>query len=448
MFSTTALCSLVVFTPLADSLTPELLVDVSSVESRINEFTMKNGLQVIHYFDSSAPVVSVNVYYQVGSYDEPPGLTGISHMVEHMTFKHTNIYQPGDFDRLLDSVGANNNGFTSTYYTGYYEILAKERWELALKLEAARMHRCIFPDSEFASEHQVVAEERRLQDNRPTSVFWEQFEAVAYLAHPHRNPTIGWANDVENFTVGKVREWYKKYYNPANAVLVITGDVRWEEVKTKVEKYFGKIKGKIVPRKNFYNIEPPPSGERRLILRKRVNVPRLLIAFPTPGNRDSLYIVGNIVASILGQGRNSRLYRTLIIDSSLATSVSAWNSVERDPGLLEIMVTPKDESLIPRIENIVNVELKNMATELISEYELQRIKNQTIAASFFERDDISDIAWLLATSQINAGNWRDFLLQIERIEKTTTSQVREFGRKYLTEQRRIVGILISDKEAR
>ncbi|MGQ9679112.1 MAG: M16 family metallopeptidase [bacterium] len=426
----------------------QLLVAAAPIESCIGEFTLNNGLHVIHYFDSSAPVVSVNVYYQVGSYDEPPGITGISHMVEHMSFKHTDIYKPGDFDRMLDSVGANNNGFTSTYYTGYYEVLAKKHWELALKMEAARMHRCVFPDSEFASEHQVVAEERRLQDNRPTSVFWEQFEAVAFLAHPHRNPTIGWADDVEKFTVEKVREWYKKHYNPANAVLVIAGDVRLEEVKPKVEKYFGRIKGESVPRKNFYNIEPPLTGERRLILRKHINVPRLLIAFPTPGNRDSLYIVGDVVASILGQGRKSRLYRTLIIDSALATSVSAWNSVERDPGLLEIMVTPKDESLIPKIENVINAELKNMATELVSDHELQRVKNQTIAASLFERDDISDIAWLLATSQINAGDWRDFLLQMERIEKTTTSQVRAFCRKYLTEQRRIVGILVSDKEAR
>lgn len=444
-FPQVALCLLIA---LADTTGSEFSLEVAPIESCISEFILKNGLHVIHYYDSSAPVVSVNVYYRVGSYDEPPGLTGISHMVEHMTFKHTDIYKPGDFDRMLDSVGANNNGFTSTYYTGYYEVLAKKHWELALKLEAARMHRCIFPDSVFASEHQVVAEERRLQDNRPASVFWEQFGAVAFLAHPHRNPTIGWADDVKNFTLGKVREWYQKYYNPANAVLVIAGDVRLQEVKTKVPKYFGRIKGKSAPRNDFYSIEPPPSGERRLIFRKRVNVPRLLIAFPTPGNRDSLYIVGDIVASILGHGRNSRLYRTLIIDSSFATAVSAWNSVECDPGLLEIMVTPKDESIIPQIENIIYAELKKMATELVSEHELQRVKNQTIAASLFERDDISDIAWLLAASHITTGNWRSFLQRLERIEKTNPDQVREFCRKYLTEQRRIVGILISNREAR
>lgn len=422
--------------------------EITAIESRVTEFTLKNGLHVIHYFDSSAPVVSVNVYYQVGSYDEQTGSTGISHMLEHMSFKHTDIYKPGDFDRMLDSVGANNNGFTSTYYTGYYEELAKEHWELALKLEAARMNNCIFPDSEFESEHQVVAEERRLQDNRPTSNLWEQFEAIAFLAHPHRNPTIGWSDDVGKFTVEKVRDWYKKYYNPANAVIVIAGDVRLEEVKSKVEKYYARFKGTPVKRPDFYDIEPALAGERRLVLRKRVNVPTLLIGFPTPGIRDSLYIVGDVVAAILGSGRNSRLYRTLVIDSGFATSVSAWNSVERDPGILEIMVTPKAESLIPRIENIIFIELKKMATKPVSTQELQRVKNQTLAVALFERDDISDIAWLLATSQITAGNWRHFLQQIEHIEKTTPEQVIFFCKQYLTEQRRIVGVLLPNKEAR
>ncbi len=439
--------SLIVFaTPLEAARSADL-IEIAALESRINEFTLKNGLHIIHYFDSSAPVVSVNVYYRVGSYDEQTGNTGISHMLEHMSFKHTDIYKPGDFDRILDSVGANNNGFTSTYYTGYYEELAKEHWELALKLEAARMHKCIFPDSEFESEHQVVAEERRLWDNRPNSTLGEQFEAMAYLAHPHRNPTIGWPDDVEKYTVEKVRNWYKKYYNPSNAVIVIAGDVPLEEVKAKVEKYYARIKGTPVKRTDFYDIEPALAGERRLIIRKRVNVPTLLIGFPTPGIRDSLHIVGDVVAAILGGGRNSRLYRTLVIDSGIATSVLAWNSVERDPGLLEISVTPKTESLIPRVENIILAELKSMTTEPVSPQELQRVKNQTLAAALFDRDDISDIAWFLATSQITAGNWRYFLQKIENIEKTTADQVLFFCNQYLTGERRIVGILLPDKEA-
>ncbi len=416
------------------------------IESRIFEFKLKNGLEVIGYVDSSAPVVSVNIYYRVGSYDEQTGHTGISHMLEHMTFKHTDIYKPGDFDRILDSVGAFNNGFTSTYYTGYYEEIARDRWELALKLEAARMARCIFPDSEFESEHQVVAEERRLWDNRPTSTLWEQFEAIANLVHPHRNPTIGWSDDVANYTVEKVREWYQRYYNPANAVLVIAGDIRPAEVRAKVKRYFGKVKGRPVKRADYYNIEPEPAGERRVTIRKRVSVPTLIIGFPTPGIRDSLYIIGDVIASILGAGRNSRLYRALVLDSALATSVSAWNSVEKDPGLMYFMITPKSETLIPRIERIVYQELERIKNEPVTERELTRVKNRVIADYIFERDDVSGIAYLLATSHITTGNWRTFIDQIAQVEQATPEQIMRFAEKYLTENRRIVGILIPEKK--
>uniref|UniRef100_A0A7V3PV28 Insulinase family protein n=1 Tax=candidate division WOR-3 bacterium TaxID=2052148 RepID=A0A7V3PV28_UNCW3 len=417
-----------------------------SIESRIFEFQLRNGLEVIGYVDSSAPVVSVNIYYRVGSYDENTGYTGISHMLEHMSFKHTDIYKPGDFDRMLDSVGAFNNGFTSTYYTGYYENIAKERWELALKLEAARMAKCIFPDSEFESEHQVVAEERRLQDNRPTAALWENFDAVAFLANPQRNPTIGWPDDVANFTVEKIREWYKFYYNPANAVLVVSGDIRPEEVQTKVEKYFGKLKGAPVKRADFYNIEPELNGERRFIVRKPVNVPLLLIGYPTPGVRDSLYIIGDVVASVLGAGRNSRLYRTLVVDSGLATSVSVWNSVEKDPGLLYINITPKSDTLIPKIEQLVYQQIKRMQTEPVTEKELNRVKNQALAGYIFDRDDISDIAYYLATSHITTGNWRNFLEQLKRIQSATQEQIMSYCSRYLTDRRRIVGILLPEME--
>ncbi|MEN9979539.1 MAG: pitrilysin family protein [candidate division WOR-3 bacterium] len=422
-----------------------LLANFDPLEFRVFEFRLRNGLQVIGYIDTSAPVVSVNVYYRVGSYDEPPGLTGISHMLEHMSFKHTDLYKPGDFDRMLDSVGAINNGFTSTYYTGYYADIAKEHWELALKLEAARMGRCIFPDSEFESEHQVVTEERRLQDNRPSSVLWENFEAIAWLAHPHRSPTIGWPDDVANFTVGKVREWYKKYYNPSNAVLVIAGDIRPDDVRTMAQKYFGRLKGRPVDRYDYYNLEPEPAGERRITIRKKVSVPTLLIGYPTPGIRDSLYFVGDVAARILGSGRNSRLYQTLVLDSGLATSVSVWNSVEKDPGLMYFWISPKSETLIPRIEQLITRELERMKTEPVTGLELQRVKNQTIAGSIFERDDISGIAYLIATAQITTGSWRSFLDWMQQVEKTTPEQIQQFCQKYFQDHRRVVGILLPEK---
>ncbi len=423
------------------------LARASDLESHVTEFTLANGLKVIIYVDSSAPVVSTNVYYKVGSYDESQGHTGISHMLEHLTFKHTDIYKPGDFDRIVDSAGGVNNGFTSENYTGYYEDFAKDRYELAMKIEAARMGKCVFPDSEFESEHRVVSEERRLRDNRPTSELWEQFGATAHLVHPTRNPTIGWPSDVANYTAGAARDWYVKHYNPANAVLVVCGDVRPEDVKAKAKKHFGKLKGKGVTRKSYYDSEPEQNGERRITVRKRVRVPSVLIGFHSPGIRDTAeFFAGEVAGSIAGSGRSSRLYRKLVTELQLATSVWGGNSVDRDPGLFLVSVTPKAESLIPQIEQVVQAELDRLASELVTERELQQVRNQVLAGEYFQRDDVGSMAYLLARSEILYGDWRAMKLYQPGIERVTAEQVRDFCRKYLVPDNRTTGILVSAKE--
>jgi zinc protease len=415
------------------------------IESRVTEFKLANGLETIIYVDSSAPVVSTDVFYKVGGYDEQPGYTGLSHMLEHMSFKHTDIYKPGDFSRIVDSAGGNDNGFTSDYYTGYYENFSSDRWEMALRIEAARMAKCIFVDSEFTSEHQVVSEEQRLQENRPMSAFYLQLGAIATLAHPLRNPTVGWADDVKRYTVGAVRDWYQRHYNPANAVLIIAGDVRPDDAKLKVEKYFGKLIGTPVTRADFYNIEPKQTGERRLLMRSKVNVPQMLMVWHTPGIRDSNYVAGDVLAGILTQGRNSRLYKTLVTDSGLAVSVGGYNYVERDPDLLRIYITPKAESLIPRIEKLVDREIEKAESESLSTREMQRVKNGVLAGQVFDRDDVSGMAYLLASSQIVTGTWRDYEIYPDRIQRVTKQQVQDFCREYLTDDNRTTGILLPEK---
>jgi zinc protease len=366
-------------------------------------------------------------------------------MLEHMSFKHTDIYKPGDFSRIVDSVGGNENGFTSDYYTGYYEDFSSDRWELALKIEAARMAKCIFVDSEFTSEHQVVSEEQRLQANRPMSAFYVQLGAIATLAHPLRNPTVGWADDVKRYTVSAVRDWYQRHYNPANAVLVISGDVRPDDARLKVQKYFGKLLGTPVVRADFYNIEPKQTGERRLLMRSKVNVPQMLMVWHTPGIRDSNYVAGDVLAGILVQGRSSRLYKTLVTDSGLAVSVGGYNYVERDPDLLRIYITPKAESLIPRIEKLVGREIVKVESESLSTREMQRVKNGVLTGQVFERDDVSGMAYLLASSQILTGTWRDYEIYPERINRVTKQQVQDFCREYLTDDNRTTGILLPEK---
>ena len=418
------------------------------IESRVTEFKLKNGLEVIVYVDSSAPVVSTDVFYKVGSYDEQAGYTGLSHMLEHMSFKHTDIYKPGDFDRLVDSAGGNNNGFTSDYYTGYYEDFASDRWETALKIEAARMAKCVFPDSEFESEHQVVSEEQRLQENRPISQFYLQFGAIAQLVHPLRNPGVGWPDDVRRFTVSAVRDWYQRRYNPANAVLVIAGDVRPADAKLKVEKHFGKLAGTPVTRADYYDLEPKQIGERRLVMRRKVKVPQVLIAWHTPGVRDSGYVAGAVLGGVLAQGRNSRLYKTLVIDSGLAVSVGGYNWVERDPDLLRLYITPKSDSFIPRIERLVDREVERMKTELVSDREIEQVKNGVLAEHVFDRDDVSGMAFLLAANQILHGTWREYKTYPEQVTRVTKEQVRDFCRRYLTRENQTTGVLLPQKEER
>ena len=421
----------------------------TDLESHVTEFTLRNGLHVIVYVDSSAPVVSTNVYYKVGSYDESPGHTGISHMLEHLTFKHTDMYKPGDFDRIVDSAGGNNNGFTSENFTGYYEDFAKDRYELALKIEAARMGKCVFPDSEFESEHQVVSEERRLRDNYPGTELWEQYGATALLVHPSRNPVIGWPDDVAHYTAKAAREWYHEHYGPANAVLVVAGDVRPADVKAKAEKHFGGLKGVPVTRADYYSLEPEQHGERRITVRKRVRVPSLIIGFHSPGIHDTAeFFAAEVAGSIAGSGRTSRLYRRLVTELQLATSVWGGNSVDRDPGLFQVGITPKAESLIPQIEQVVQAELDRLGTELVTERELQQVRNQVLAGEYFQRDDISDMAYLLARSKILYGDWRAMESYAPGIERVTAEQVRDFCHKYLVPDNRTTGILVSAKEDR
>jgi zinc protease len=415
---------------------------VDDFESRVTEFKLANGLPVLVYTDSSAPVVTVAVAYKVGSNYEPTGKTGLSHMLEHMTFQHSDIYKPGEFFRIVQANGGVNNGFTSSYYTAYFEVFAREKWELGMKIEASRMGRCIFLDSDFASEHQVVAEEQRLSENNPSDVFWTQLNAAALLAHPARNPTVGWADDVAHFTTEAVRDWYRHYYSPSNALLVVAGDIRPDEVRAKAERYFGKYKAQPVSLPDFYNTEPRQVGERRLVVRKVVTQPSLAIAWHAPGILDSTFYAAVVAGGVLGQGRGSRLYQRLVVDSGLATSASAYAESERDPGLFWVSVTPKAESLIPRIERIVYAEIGRLGKEPITDRELQRVKNQVVADYIYSRDAIMWMAIILGSYQLTHGSWREFKLYPEKIGRVTAAEVQSFCRGFLTADNRTVGTLL------
>jgi zinc protease len=417
------------------------------IRSRVSEFTLRNGLQVIVYVDSSAPVVSTVVAYRVGSVDEPLGKTGLAHMAEHMLYKHTNIYRPGEFARIVRDAGGTYNGEAGEYLSAYYETFSRDRWELGLKLEAARMGRCVFPDSEFDSEHQVVLEEVRLRGGRPLSILFRQFWAVAYLVHPMRSRS-GWMKDVEHLTAADVREWYARYYNPANAVLVVAGDVRVEDVRQKVEKHFGALKGRPVARQDVYDLEPEQMGERRILVHHATSVPHLLIGYHVPGARDSTRAAGHVLMGLLGQGSHSRLQRALVEDSGLAASVSAYMNtiVERDPGLMMIHVVPKAESLVPRIERIMEHEIDSLRRVPPDERELAGVKKLYAAFNVFALDDLVGMAEGFGAFQITEGNWQAGLTFPDAMSRVTPEQVSDFCRTWLRPDNRTVGLLVTGKE--
>jgi zinc protease len=424
-----------------------LLPAFAGLGERITEYDLANGLHVIIYTDSSAPVVSTNAWYRVGAYFEPPGRTGISHMTEHMTFKKTPVYPNGEIHALVKDNGGYNNGFTSTYYSGYYEEFAADRWELALRLEAARMGSCIFTDADFVPEKEVVTEEWRLGDNRPTSRLWTDFDATAFQVNPQRNPVIGWPEDIRRFTRDAVEDWYRTWYNPANAVLVIAGDVRPEHARSLVQKHFGRIRGTRPPAVDWYDAEPEQRGERRVEVRMRTQAPTLLVGYRMPGVRDTVnWSAARVAAAMLGDGRTSRLYRRLVVETGLASSFGCWTSAPRDPGLLMMSATPRDADSIPAIERIIAEEVARLGREPADEHEIERVRNGLVAAEVFNLDDPGRVARILASTWLVHGDWREYERGLERTRRAGPDDVLSFAARWLRPELRTVGLLLPPEE--
>ena len=250
--------------------------------AQITEYRLDNGMKVIVKEDHRAPVVVSQIWYKVGSSYEPDGVTGISHVLEHMMFKGTEKLGPGEFSRIISALGGNENAFTSRDYTAYFETLAVEHLERALELEADRMRNVRLDPAEFAKEIEVVKEERRLRtEDKPSGKVFEQFNAVAWRSSPYRNPVIGWMNDLEHMTVDDLADWYRRWYAPNNATLVVVGDVRPKAVREMAERHFGPLEtSEILPLKPA--AEPKQVGETRIEVKVPAKQPYLLMGYKTP----------------------------------------------------------------------------------------------------------------------------------------------------------------------
>ena len=414
--------------------------------AQITEYRLDNGMKVIVKEDHRAPVVVSQVWYKVGSSYEPDGITGISHVLEHMMFKGTEKFGPGEFSRIISALGGNENAFTSRDYTAYFETLAVEHLERALELEADRMRNVRLDPAEFAKEIEVVKEERRLRtEDKPSGKVFEQFNAVAWRSSPYRNPVIGWMNDLEHMTVDDLANWYRRWYAPNNATLVVVGDVRPEAVREMAERHFGPLEtSEILPLKPA--AEPRQVGETRIEVKVPAKQPYLLMGYKTPivGQSEepwepyALYVL----SSVLDGGDSARLSRQLVRGSGIAASAGTeYGSYARLPGMFLLSGTPTDGHSVAEVEQGLRDQVAALRHQLIDEKELKRVVTQAVASKVYQADSLFYQAMEIGVLETVGLDWRLIESEIEAIKSVTPEQVRTVARRYLIDENLTVATL-------
>lgn len=409
----------------------------------IRERTLENGLTVLVREDHSSPVVSVQVWYRVGSRNDKMGVTGISHFLEHMMFEGTERYGPGEIEQIVRRNGGEKNAFTSRDYTAYYENLASDRYEIALELEADRMQNLALDPDRIARERGAILEERRLSDNSRTGRLYDELMAAAYVAHPYQWPILGWTTDIEGTSREDLLEHYRTYYVPNNATVIIVGDVTVREAFAKVERYFGNIpRGKEPP--PVRTKEPQQRGERRVEMRKEAETPYLVIAYHVPGLGEPDQYALDVIGEILSTGRSSRLHRSLVREREIA--LSAWGGYETraDPSLFYCGGTPRRGHTAQDLEEGIYTEIERLKQEPVSDEELTKAVNQIEARLLFSLDRNFRLGVELGRSETML-SYRYVQELLPTIRAVTAEDIMRVASKYFVPENRTVATLIPIK---
>ena len=412
----------------------------------VRAHTLTNGLKMLIHEDHAIPNVALYLFYKVGSRNEVPGTTGISHYFEHMMFNGAKKYGPGQFDRVMEDAGGANNAYTSKDVTVYQDWFPSPALELILDLEADRIRDLNFDPQMIESERGVVASERRLRvDNDNFGTLSEVFDATAYLAHPYQWPVIGWMSDIESWTIQDLKDHFSMGYAPNNAVLVVAGDVRAERFIKLAQQYLGTIPPRDPP-PPVRTKEPPQQGERRVRVEKFAQSPLLEIGWHVPETAHTDYYPLSVLQMILLHGQSSRLYRRVVDRDELAFAIDGAPELSFDPGLFRIIAQPRDGVDPEKVEAAIYEELGRLREELVEEREMQKARNALLAEFYRQLQTISDKANSLGTFEIYFGDYRKLLEAPGLFEKVTREDVQRVARAYFTEQNRTVATLIPKTE--
>ncbi len=420
----------------------------ATAKSRVHQFRLDNGLEVIVIPDHRAPVVTHMVWYRVGAADEPRGKSGIAHFLEHLMFKGTDRIKSGEFSKIIARNGGQDNAFTSQDATVYHQRVARDRLPLVMEMEADRMRNLKLSKKDVQTERDVILEERRSRvDNDPSSILSEQMMATLYSSHPYGTPVIGWEHEMAGLTRQDALKFYKHFYAPNNAILIVAGDVTPKEVEKLARRIYGPVLREKGTGMRSRVKEPPQAAARRVILRDeragKATFNRIYhapsYATAKPGEAEAI----DLMMKILAGGATSRLYNKLVVDEKIASSIGGWYSGSgRDYGRIGLYAIAAGKHSLEEVEKAINTVLKDFVENGATPKELERAKNSYIAEYVYGVDSQVAMArrygWALVVGQ----KVKDVEEWPQRLEKVTLKDIARVAKKYLNEKTSVTGLLL------
>lgn len=425
---------------------PAALLLAAPAAANPYETTLPNGMRIIVKEDRRAPVAVHMVWYRVGAMDEVDGTSGVAHVLEHLMFKQTKNLKPGEFNQRVAAAGGRDNAFTGHDYTAYFQIVPKAKLSEMMSLEAERMANLVISEEEFAQEIRVVMEERRWRtDDKPQALVYENLMSTAYQAHPYRRPVIGWMSDLQQMTAQDARDWYKRWYTPNNAYLVVVGDVSKDEVFKLARQHYGRVKGH-TPSRGRPTGEPEQLGVKRLTVKAPAELPYLLMAWKAPKlqdvQKDREPYALELLAGILDGHRASRFARNLVRGSKVAIEAGAgYDATARGETMFMLDGTPAAGKTVGDLEAALRAELERVRREGVSEEELERVKTQVVAAQIYKRDSLMAQAMEIGRTEASGHDWRNIDPMIQQLRTITPAEVQAVAQKYFKDDTLTVAVL-------
>jgi zinc protease len=425
-----------------------------AVTEKVSHFTLKNGLEVVVIPDHRAPVVTHMVWYRVGGADEVAGKSGIAHFLEHLMFKGTNAHPKGEFSQIVTGIGGQENAFTSSDYTAYFQRVPRDKLATMMDMEADRMTGLVLTDDVVLPERDVVLEEQNMRvANSPQARLGEQIDAALFLNHPYGRPVIGWRDEIEKLNRADAISFYEKFYTPNNAVVVIAGDIEPAEVLALAEKTYGKVEPRFEVKPRVRPKEPPPIAARTVTLAdpqvEQPSVQRVYLVPSAPTAKKGEAEALEVLSHILGTGTTSRFYRSLVVDQKLAVSVTSYYQESAlDYGKFGVFGAPRDGVTLAQLETAMDAVLADVVAKGVDATELERSKRLLVADTIYARDSQQTLARWYGTALTTGSTVQDVQDWPNRIRAVTASAVQDAARAWLDKRRSVTGYLIKDTAPR